>query len=398
VEAGLWLEKNESTQVRNWYPFTLANPSTPYQIPSGHPNFTQYSFNSTTTEAQFHLQDAWQIRPDLTLQAGFKSTLQRATGDFPVQQKAGSITGGSPALPVGSIDTRKAFLPQLGAVWNLTNQDELFANAQENVRQFINYGAGGLSPWSLSSQAGFDLFKATVKPETALTLELGYRGSRKTDSQFLTAIDGQVSAYHVDFSNRLLAVSSTPTINTINPGNPILANVGGVTTNGFDLGGTLHFGSHYSFYNALSYNRSTYNDNYSIGAKDAAGTFVATVVATAGKQVPVSPEWLEKFALTAQWGDMEAQLMGDYVGKRFATYTNDVSVAPYFLTELMLSSKLPQLAGAMLKDPKIRFTITNLADRKGDLNVVASAASNASGYATYPIPPRMFFVTFSASF
>jgi outer membrane receptor for Fe3+-dicitrate len=293
---------------------------------------------------------------------------------------------------VGSIDTRKAFLPQLGAVWNLTNQDELFANAQENVRQFINYGAGGLSPWSLSSQAGFDLFKATVKPETALTLELGYRGSRKTDSQFLTAIDGQVSAYHVDFSNRLLAVSSTPTINTINPGNPILANVGGVTTTGFDLGGTLHFGNHYSFYNALSYNRSTYNDNYSTGA-------AGTVIATAGKQVPVSPEWLEKFALTGEFGDTEAQLMGDYVGKRFATYTNDVSVKPYFLTSLALTTKLPQWAGAIVKDPKIRFTVTNLADRKGDLNVVASAPSNTTGgYATYPIPPRMFFVTFSASF
>jgi hypothetical protein len=249
-----------------------------------------------------------------------------------------------------------------------------------------------LSPWSLSSQAGFDLFKATAKPETATTLEVGYRGSRKIDGGFLTAIDGQASAYHVDFRNRLLAVSSTPTINTINPGNPILANVGAVTTNGFDLGGTLHFGNHYSFYNALSYNRSTYSDNYATGA-------AGTVIATAGKQVPVSPEWLEKFVLTGEFGDVEVQLMGDYVGKRYATFTNDVSVNPYLLTSLAISSKLPQLAGPTLKEPKLRLTVTNLSNTQGDLNVVASAPSNTSGgYATYPIPPRMFFITFSTSF
>jgi hypothetical protein len=27
------------------------------------------------------------------------------------------------------------------------------------MRQFVTYGGGGASPWSLSSQAAFDLFK-----------------------------------------------------------------------------------------------------------------------------------------------------------------------------------------------------------------------------------------------
>ena len=392
LQAGLWWEQNQSTQSRNWYPFTAANPGTPYQIPNGNPNFTQYSFYGKTIETQLHLQDSWAVSSKLTLQGGFKSTIQNATGDFPVNQKAASISGNSTGLPVGTINTTKPFLPQLGAVWTLDSQDEVFANIQQNVRQFINYGAGGLSPWSLSSQAAFNLFKNTVQPETSMTYELGYRGSRKFAGDVLTGIDGQINFYHVDFRNRLLAITSTPTVNTINPGNPILANVGGVTTNGVDVGGTLHFGSRFSFYNALSYNRSTYNDNYATGA-------TGGVINTAGMQVPVSPQWLEKFVLTAQFGDTEAQLLGDYVGKRFATYTNDVSVNPYLLLSMNVTRKMPELNGAMLKDSKLRLTVSNLANVTGDLNVIASAPSNTTGgYATYPIPPRMIFLTFSGGF
>ena len=392
IQAGLWWEQNQSTQARNWYPFTAANPGTPYQIPSGNPNFTQYSFYGKTIETQLHLQDSWSVSSDLTLQAGFKSTIQNATGQFPVQQKLASISGTSTGLPVGSINTTKPFLPQLGAVWSLSPQDEIFANVQQNIRQFINYGAGGLSPWSLSSQAAFDLFKNTVQPETSTTYELGYRGSRKFNGDVLTAIDGQVNMYHVDFRNRLLAITSTPTVNTINPGNPILANVGGVTTNGIDLGGTLHFGNRFSFYNALSYNHTTYNNNYATGA-------TGGVINTSGMQVPGSPQWLEKFVLTAQIGDVEAQLLGDYVGKRYATYTNDVYVNPYLLMSMNVTRKMPELNGALLKDSKLRLTVTNLANTTGDMNVIASAPSNTTGgYATYPIPPRMFFVTFSGSF
>ncbi len=392
LEAGLWWEQNQSTQARNWYPYTLANPGTPYQIPNGSPNFTQYSFYGKTIETQFHLQDSWSVSPDLTLQGGFKSTVQNATGYFPINQKAASISGNSTGLPSGSINTTKPFLPQLGAVWSLTPQDELFANLQQNIRQFINYGAGGLSPWSLSSQAAFDLFSKTVQPETSTTFELGYRGSRKFNGEVLTGIDGQVNLYHVDFRNRLLAITSTPTVNTINPGNPILANVGGVTTNGIDLGGTLHFGNRFSFYNALSYNHTTYNDNYATGA-------TGGVINTAGMQVPGSPQWLEKFVLTAQIGDTEAQLLGDYVGKRYATYTNDVYVDPYLLLSMNLTRKMPQLDGVLVKDSKLRLTVTNLANVTGDMNVVASAPSNTTGgYATYPIPPRMIFLTFSGAF
>ena len=386
LQAGLWLEHNRSAAYRRWYALDVNNPSSPYDRPSN-PLITQYGSEIDNKVAQIHLQDEWRLRPDLALQAGFKSSLQFADGQFPVQPKGGAIANGSLALPVGEIITKKWFLPQAGARWDITAQDQMFVNVQKNMRQFVTYGGGGASPWSLASQQAFDLFRDTARPETSVTYEAGLRTSHQLDLGAMTAFDGQVNLYHVNFKDRLLTISPTPVISSIIGGNPLLANVGSVKTDGVDLSGTLHFGRVFSFYDALSYNRSTYQDNY-LNGKD--------VVATAGKAVPGSPEWMNKFVATATVADTEFQLIGDYVGKRYATYTNDLNVSSYFLMSLGVSGKLPFLNGGWVRNARYRLNVSNLADRKGDLNVVVGAASGT--YNTFPIAPRQGFLTLMADF
>jgi hypothetical protein len=386
LQAGLWLESNRSSAYRRWYALDVNNPSSPYDRPSN-PLITQYGSEIDNKVAQIHLQDEWRVRPDLALQAGFKSSLQFADGQFPVQPKAGAIANGSLALPVGEIITKKWFLPQVGARWDISSQDQLFVNVQKNMRQFVTYGGGGASPWSLASQQAFDLFRDTAKPETSITYEAGLRSSHQLNMGAVTAFDGQVNLYHVDFKDRLLTISPTPVISSIIGGNPLLANVGSVKTDGIDLSGTLHFGRTFSLYNALSYNHSTYQDNY-LNGKD--------VVATAGKAVPGSPEWMNKFVATLNVANTEFQLIGDYVGKRQATYTNDLSVPSYFLMSLGVSGKLPFLDGGWVKNARYRLNVSNLADREGSLNVVVGAASGT--YNTFPIAPRQGFLTLMADF
>ena len=79
--------------------------------------------------------------------------------------------------PPARITSNNWFLPQVGAVWDATDNEQFFVNIQKNMRQFIPYGAGsnfyGASPWSLGSQAAFDTFKATAHPETSWTYEAG---------------------------------------------------------------------------------------------------------------------------------------------------------------------------------------------------------------------------------
>ena len=386
LQGGLWLEHNRSSAYRRWYALDANNPSSPYDRPAN-PLITQYGSEIDNKVAQIHLQDEWRVRDDLALQAGFKSSLQFADGQFPVQPAKGAIANGSLALPVGEIITKKWFLPQLGARWDITPQDQMFVNVQKNMRQFVTYGGGGASPWSLASQSAFDLFKATAKPETSITYELGMRTSHQLDMGALSAVDGQIDLYHVDFKDRLLQISPTPVISSIIGGNPLLANVGSVKTDGIDISGTLHFGRMFSFYDALSFNRSTYSDNYNNG-KD--------IVPTAGKAVPGSPEWMNKFVATLSVADTEFQLIGDYVGKRYATYTNDLDVPGYFLMSLGVSGKLPFLNGGLVKNARYRLNVSNLANRDGSLNVVVGAASGT--YNTFPIAPRQGFLTLMADF
>ena len=81
---------------------------------------------------------------------------------------------------------------------------------------------------------------------------------------------------------------------------------------------------------------------------------------TAGKEEPGSPEWMNKFVATATVADTEFQLIGDYVGKRYATYTNDLSVPSYFLMSLGVSGKLPFPNGNLVKNARYRLNVTNL--------------------------------------
>ena len=171
----------------------------------------------------------------------------------------------------------------------------------------------GFSPWSRGTQAAFDLFKTTAKPETSWTYEVGARTRRSVDFGPLTGVDGQVNYYHVDFHDRLLNVAP---YNFINPAPAILVNVGGVTTDGADLAATAHFGPHVQVYDAVSSNTSKYDSNYDSGISNGQ----PVVVATGGKTVPLTPDWLKKFIVSANYGPCEAQLDGDYIGRRYVTY------------------------------------------------------------------------------
>ena len=386
IGFGIWWEHNKASAYRRWYALDVNNPSTPYDRPAN-ALITQYGSLIDNNVVQLHLQDEWRMRPDFALQAGFKSSLQFAEGTFPVQPAPGAIAGGSKALPVGKIITKKWFLPQFGARWDVTPRDQVFVNIQKNLRQFVTYGAGGASPWSLASQAGFDLFKSTAKPETSVTYEVGVRGNRELDLGAVSRIEGQANLYHVDFSNRILQISPNPVVSSIIGGNPILANVGSVRTTGLDVAGTVYFGKHFSFYDGVSYNRSEYADDYSNGA---------AVVRTAGKKVPNSPEWMNKFVASANHSGWEVQLVGDYVGKRYATFTNDLAVDPYFQMSLSIGTKFTMPAGSMLKAPRLKLTVSNLTQETGASVVLVGAASGT--YNTFPIAPRQVFLTLGASF
>lgn len=394
VEAGVWFEHNEPAQHRVWYPFSAANDDlTPYEIPRGPSVFTQYYTQFFVDDVQLHIQDQWRVLPNLLLQAGWKASAQDANANVRIQQENLPTVAQPVNYPSGKLRSEDWFLPQVGAVWDVTEHDQFFFNVQKNMRQFIPYGAGsnffGFSPWSLGTQAAFNLFKTTVHPETSWTYEVGARTHQPVDLGLITEVDGQAEFYHVNFQNRLLNVAP---YSFINPAPAILVNVGGVTTNGADVAVTLHFGSHFQVYDAISYNKSTYDSNYDSGTSGGS----PVVVATAGKWVPLTPDWMNKFIASANFGPFEAQLNGDYVGRRYVTYLNDLSVAGSFQMGLEASYRFTLPQAYWLKNAKISANVTNLNGARGISTAVVTSVSG--GYQGYPIAPRMAFVTMEAQF
>jgi outer membrane receptor protein involved in Fe transport len=332
---------------------------------------------------QLHLQDQWRIMPKLTLQAGFKSSLQYANGRVLIQPILGSLPGVT-AYPTGQINTKNWFLPQIGARWDVTPSEQIFLNAQKNLRELTT--TGGLSLWLLGSQPIFDALRSVVKPETAWTYEVGIRTRRSLNWGPLTSIEGQINYYHVDFSDRLLAVNAAPT-GSIVGGASIIQNVGDVKTDGVDAALTLRFGRTFSLYNALSYNRSIYQGDYQSGT---------SIIPTAGKNVPASPSWLNTTVATLNVAGFELQAIGDYVGKRYATYTNDQSVPGYFLLSARLGFDVPLPSGIFAKTANISLNVTNITQNRGTSSV--SVAGPTGVYATFPQAPRQWFLTLAMGF
>ncbi|HET6971631.1 MAG TPA: TonB-dependent receptor, partial [Phenylobacterium sp.] len=97
-----------------------------------------------------------------------------------------------------------------------------------------------------------------------------------------------------------------------------------------------------------------------------------------------------KTILSVTYGDWEAQLSGDYVGRRYVTYLNDLSVKSTFLVGLEASHRF-DIGGAWIKGGRISANVTNLFDRKGVSTAVVTG--NSGGYQAFPLAPRMGFVT-----
>ena len=105
---------------------------------------------------------------------------------------------------------------------------------------------------------------------------------------------------------------------------------------------------------------------------------------------------MNKTVFSVRNGDFEGQLTGDYVGRRYVTYLNDLSVKSNFLIGLEASWNLNAMKPDWTKSAKISANVSNLTNAKGIST--AGVTGNSGGYQGFPIPPRMVFVTLSANF
>lgn len=332
INAGVWYEDNDFNQARRFYGLDYDEPGRSFLDMQRDPFFTQWEYDFTTTTWQFHIQDTWEVTDALTVNAGFKS--------LKVENEAVTVTG---ANKTGTIEAEENFLPQVGLVYDITDEAQVFASYSRNMRAFPSSGTSG--PFS-ASQAGFEAIKDSLKPETSDTYELGLR--YRTDS-----FRGLVALFHVDFHDRLFAVPVGSGIQ----GNPsALGNVGGVTIQGVEVAADWSISDEWSLFASYAFNDSEYDGD----TFDGDGNLVAH---TDGKTAVDTPEHLFKAQLHFDDGTWFGQIEMDYMSERFFTYENDQTVPSRALFGLSAGYRVDKEA-SMLNGFEAQVTITNLFDEE----------------------------------
>jgi iron complex outermembrane receptor protein len=380
VNAGIWVETNDFNQARRFYgePSSV-RPTRSFTEFQRNPMITnsswEYAFSTDTL--QLHIQDSWQVSDAVRIQLGAKA--------MQVDVDANTVTGDK---RTGSIETKENFLPQLGFVYELNDENEIYSTLGKNARALIG-SATGLSAFS-STQEQFNKILNTIKPEVATSLELGwrFRGER---------FEGVVTAYHVQFDDRLVAIQQGSAI----LGNfNLLANVGGVKATGFEGGLNWKLSDNFNWYNSASFNDSTYQDDYISEEYDKEKKItVKTLNALAGKTVVDSPEVMFNSELGLELDRAFAKLHLKHTGERYFTYSNDGSVDAYNIVNLSVGYRFPDLGA--LKELTLQLDIANLTD-EDYIATVGSAGFGQSGARTaqtlLPGAPQQAFFSVKAQF
>jgi iron complex outermembrane receptor protein len=361
VEGGVWSEDNDFHQARRYYGLGIDVPGRDSLKFQSNPFYTQWEYLFNTKTTNLHLQDTWKVSDALKVNFGFKT--------LKVENKAQRLAG---ANAVGSISVDEGFLPQIGFNYDLADKGEVFGDYTQNARAFVSAGTAG--PFS-TSQDGFVAIKDKLQPETSKTFELGYRYHN-------SGFEGSVAVYHVRFEDRIVSRPTGPGI----VGNPnVLANVGAVTSNGFEAIGTYRFMENWKVFGSYAYNRSEYDDN--IFNPD-----LTVSDYTSGKVTQDTPEHIAHAELAYDDGQLFGRLGASYTGKRSYTITATDFLDAYTIAELSAGYRFNS-SNAYLNGLEIQGNITNLTDEQ------YFSTANSGGYGYHMVgAPRQYFVSLRKSF
>ncbi|MES2299121.1 MAG: TonB-dependent receptor [Pseudomonadota bacterium] len=326
INGGFWYEHNIHTLTRNFYAIT-GPADTNYFLTN--PMLTGFKQVFTTRTVQFYLQDTLLMLDDkLKLNAGFKSPH--------VNIDATSINA---ARAGGTLNASKTLLPQLGLSFDLNSHDEVFTSISRNLRAFEPGVYGQFS----QSQAAFDANGYKLKPETSISIDLGYRFKRGS-------LTGSVATYRADFSDRLLSVATCSGVvgcpNTV-------VNVGKVLTTGVEAATVWTMTRQWNWFNALTYNDSTYKSDYLDSG---------VLVPVSGKQVVDSPKLMLNTELSWEDPSWFARGGAKYTDKRYYTFVNDGQVPAFWVMNLSGGYKQKSFAG--LKDVTISLHLNNVLNKR----------------------------------
>ena len=270
------------------------------------------------------------------------------------------------------------FLPQFSGSWRYLPDQEVFFDVSKNMRSYYVQGLTFASPFGVSTWDAFRYDQKHLKPEKDWVYEVGWRLMKPR----YTAL---VTLYHVDFSDRqqkiTTGVGGVREVSTV-------ANVGAVTTNGVEGSLTVRPVKGLSIYNSISWNRSTFNNNFSSGD---------VFFDVKGKKVPNYPSLMYKASLTYEYKSAYARIDTLYTSSRPLSYTNDVHVPSSFITNLSAGYTFKINHG--IQTINVSFNVYNLTNQEWIANTGDIGSPRSGDYQTFmPGAPRSYYGTVRADF
>ncbi|HKW10678.1 MAG TPA: TonB-dependent receptor [Gemmatimonadaceae bacterium] len=374
LEGGVWLEDNKSTIRRVGWRLSDYSVAPTVDFSDVLRLFFDRTGDLTTTMAYVQntnrlLDERLRITYGLKyLYVGAQFTNNGLT--IPTAASAPDVS-----RPSFSVPTNGGLLPQAGAVYTLTANEEGFANFSENVNAYPYSPQTGVYN---TDPTAFDFFKSNTKPEKATTYELGMRTRRG-------GVEASVAAYNIDYRNRLIGVAVCPLTATCVSS---FANVGAVTSRGVEGLLMWRLTPELSWFNSGSYGKATIDDDYLSGT---------TVVHSSGKDVVDAPRALFNSSLKWDNSRLFASAGARHVDKRYFSILNDMVVPAYSVFDAGIGYRLRMVGAA--KEITVQVNAQNLFDATY-ISTIGTGGFTVSGdnQTLQAGARRLVFITVGAAF
>lgn len=337
--------------------------------------YNSRDYTTVTTVTQLFAQDSIALMNEkLNVTLGLKTPQIKREFTERANEGQSVPTGSTGSTAPMSYSVAKDYskvLPTIGLSYKLSSKETVFASIAQNFKAPPNFATASNNIKFINNVPQFQ----TIAPETSTNVDIGYRVAEED-------MVWSATLFMVDFKNRQANAYDPVT------GISTYTNAGGVKNQGLELELGTKPKNGWSFYGSLSIQDSVIQDNLQSGA--------TTTLTTSGKQFPLAPKYMSGLSAQYSEGPFTAQLRGKYTGKVYATLMNDDYVSSYTVFDLYAGYKLE--SGAFMKNPVVKFNVSNLFNREYMSPTGASNSYSATGTRYYIGAPRMASVSLQADF
>ena len=379
LQAGLWYERAEHVQTSPGVPINSDGTSSSIWLNSNYitrPDGSRYEYrdwDTISTASQLFAMGTFNFLEDkLGVTAGVRApSINRNFTNY--ANEGCGATANCPAAYNYNINrTYRETLPSIGARYYLTPKQQVFVNVTKNYRAPPNYVYSSTNG-NVQVVNGQVQLVNDIVPETAINTDLGYR----LQSDYAT-LSG--SLFNVDYSNRQANSYDPVTLKSVN------VNAGSVHTWGAEIElGTVPVKG-WSAYASFTTNHSEMKNNINWQSN--------TVLATQGKDFPMTPQWMAALSLQYSPGAWYVRSDVKHTGKQYATLVNDEAVPEYTLVDLDAGYRFGNTS--MFKNPTLKLNVGNIFNTSYRIpSGMKANAADSGGVRYYLGAPRSVAVSLS---